>query len=223
MLERLEAVAGYEIHLFNATMEHGIPSIWSIAKNKKRSGVNLVCAAGAHPDPLRAVKGSIHELAGMLLMLDEKYEASREESLRMLYDPYRVRDMEHHSMLYSLPEAEERLHFLLANDRLPQSFDEAFRLKARHLDLTDDLKDILQALRQSDLEVIVIDQTSPEIERNGLHCVKVLIPGMLPMTFGYSLTRLMGLERVLKVPVLLGYADHPLAPDQLNPHPHPFP
>jgi ribosomal protein S12 methylthiotransferase accessory factor len=32
-----------------------------------------------------------------------------------------------------------------------------------------------------------------------------------------------GLERVLKVPVLLGYAKQPLLLEQLNPHPHPFP
>jgi ribosomal protein S12 methylthiotransferase accessory factor len=69
----------------------------------------------------------------------------------------------------------------------------------------------------------VVDQTTPEMIRNGLHCVKVLIPGMLPMTFGHHLTRLTGLERVLRVPMELGYAKQPLTLEQLNPHPHPFP
>ena len=73
------------------------------------------------------------------------------------------------------------------------------------------------------LDVIVVDQTSPEILRNGLHCVKVIVPGMLPMTFGYHMTRLEGLARVLTVPARLGFAKEPLAPGQLNPHPHPFP
>jgi ribosomal protein S12 methylthiotransferase accessory factor len=53
--------------------------------------------------------------------------------------------------------------------------------------------------------------------------VKVLIPGMLPMTFGHHLTRLKGLERVLNVPAELGYADGPLTFEQLNQKPHPFP
>jgi ribosomal protein S12 methylthiotransferase accessory factor len=223
MIERLQAVAGYDLYLFNATMENGIPSVWTLAKNRKQTGVNLICAGGAHPDPVRAVKSSIHEVAAMLLTLDDKFAANREEYLRMLHDPSLVQKMEDHSMLYSLPEAEERLHFLLDDNRPMRTFDEEFKRKARHADLTDDLKEILQAFRRLNLDVIAVDQTAPEIRRNGLYCVKVLIPGMLPMTFGHHLTRVTGLERVLRVPAELGYVKQPLTYDQLNPHPHPFP
>ncbi|MFY0543892.1 TOMM precursor leader peptide-binding protein [Brevibacillus sp. H7] len=223
MIERLRAVAGYDLHLFNATMENGIPSVWTIAKNRKQKGVNLICAGGAHPDPVRAVKSSIHEVAAMLLTLDEKFEGNREEYVRMFHDPSLVQKMEDHSMLYSLPEAEERLQFLLDENRPLRTFDEEYKPKKRHADLTDDLKDILQAFRLLNLDVIVVDQTTPEIQRNGLRCVRVLIPGMLPMTFGHHFTRLTGLGRVLHVPVELGYAKQPLTLEQLNPHPHPFP
>jgi ribosomal protein S12 methylthiotransferase accessory factor len=72
------------------------------------------------------------------------------------------------------------------------------------------------------MEIIVVNQSSEETIRNGLYCVKVLSPGMLPMTFGHHLTRLTGLERVLKVPHQLGFAKSPLTAEQLNPHPHPF-
>lgn len=223
MAERLQAVTGYEVHLFNATMENGIPSVWTIAKNRKTKGVNLICAAGSHPDPVRAVKSSLHELAAMLLTFEEKFESNRKTYEQMLHDPFRVRQMEDHSMLYGLPQAEERLQFLLENNRPLRTFAEEFGSKARHADLTDDLRDLLRAFRRLNLEVIVVDQTTPETRRNGLYCVKVLIPGMLPMTFGYHLTRLTGLERVLRVPAQLGYAKEPLTPEQLNPHPHPFP
>ena len=50
-------------------MEHGIPSVLAIAKNRKQKGLNLICAAGAHLDPVRAVKSAVHELAGMMLTL----------------------------------------------------------------------------------------------------------------------------------------------------------
>ena len=223
MIERVRAIADYDLYLFNATLEHGIPSVWTIAKNRKQKGVNLICAAGAHPDPIRAVKGSIHEVASMLMTLDHKFEANREAYRQMLDDPTLVKKMEDHSMLYSLPEAEERLHFLLGENRPLRTFDQEYKMKAMHADLTDDLKGLLQAFRRLNLDVIVVDQTSPEILRNGLYCVKVLIPGMLPMTFGYHLTRVTGLERVLRVPAELGFAKQPLTPEQLNPHPHPFP
>lgn len=223
MVERSKAVAGYDVYLFNSTMEHGIPSVWAIGKNRKKEGVNLICAAGAHLDPIRAVKGAIHELAGMMLTLDEKFEANQEEYVRMFHDSSLVQRMEDHSMLYSLPQAQERLQFLLDENRPLRRFDEEFRRKEWHPDLTHDLKGILEIFSRLNLDVIVVDQTAPEIKRNGLYCVKVLIPGMLPMTFGHHLTRVIGLERVLKVPVELGYAHQPLTIEQLNPHPHPFP
>lgn len=223
MLKRLQTVAGFETHLYNATMENGIPSIWALAKNKRSKGINLICAAGAHPDPVRAAKGAVHELSGMMLTLNDKFAANREEYERMLRDPSLVREMEDHSMLYGLPEAEERLQFLLAKNRPIRAFEDEFKPRKNHRDLTDDLKEAILAFRRLGLDVIVVDQTTPELKRNELYCVKVLIPGMLPMTFGYHLTRLTGLKRVLDVPAKLGYAKRPLLEHELNPHPHPFP
>ena len=223
MVDRIREVAGYDLYFYNSTMEHGIPSVWAVAKNRRSKGVNLICAAGANPDPVRAVKSTIYELAGMMFRDDEKLETNRQEYERMLQDPFAVRTMEDHGMLYGLREAEERLNFLL-NDHGPlRTFAEEFKQPPSHTDLKDDLQDILQKFRRLNLDVIVVDQTTPITKRNGLFCVKVLIPGMLPMTFGHHLTRVKGLERVLTVPMQLGFATKPLTYEQLNPYPHPFP
>jgi ribosomal protein S12 methylthiotransferase accessory factor len=223
MIERMRTVGGYDLYLYNSTMEHGIPSVLAIAKNRKQKGLNLILAAGAHLDPVRAVKTAVHELAGMMLTLDEKFEANQEEYVQMLQDSSLVKQMDDHGMLYGLPQAEERLQFLLEDTRPLRTFAEEFKWKSSLTDLTEDLETILQEFRRLNLDVIVVDQSTPETIRNGLHCVKVLIPGMLPMTFGHHLTRVSGLERVLKVPMELGYWKQPLTLEQLNPHPHPFP
>jgi ribosomal protein S12 methylthiotransferase accessory factor len=223
MIERVRAVGGYDLHFYNSTMEHGIPSVWAMAKNRKQKGLNIICAAGAHLDPVRAVKSTVHELAAMMLTLDDKLETNQEEFVRMLNDSTLVQKMDDHGMLYGLPQAQERLQFLLDDNRPFRTFDEEFKWKSNHTDLTDDLQDILQKFRQLNLDVIVVDQSSSETKRNGLYCVKVLIPGMLPMTFGHHLTRITGLERVLRVPMELGYTKQPLTLEQLNPYPHPFP
>lgn len=223
MMDRARAVGGYDIYLYNATMENGIPSIFAVAKNRKSSGLNIICAGGAHPDPIRAAKSAVHELGGMMLTLDEQFQKGKERYKKMFIDSSLVRKMDDHGMLFGLPETEERLQFLLNEDRPLQTFQEVFNVPENHLDLTDDLKNLLHAFQCLNLDVIVVDQTTPEIAKNGLHCVKVIIPGMLPMTFGHHLTRITGLERVLKVPVELGYAKQPLTSEQLNPYPHPFP
>ncbi|MED1467559.1 TOMM precursor leader peptide-binding protein [Bacillus salipaludis] len=223
MVDRVREVSGYDLYFYNSTMENEIPSVWAIAKNRRSKGVNLICAAGANPDPIRAVKSAIYELAGMMVRHDEILEKNRKKYEEMLKNPYAVRNMEDHGLLYGLPEAEERLSFLLDNQRSLRTFAEEFKQPPVHPDLKDDLQDILQKFRSLDLEVIVVDQTTPITKRNGLYCVKVLIPGMLPMTFGHHLTRVKGLERVLQVPMKLGYSKQPLSYEQLNPYPHPFP
>lgn len=224
MIQRLQDVAGYDLHLFNATMENGIPSIWALAKNRKSTGMNLICAAGAHLNPIQAAKSAIHELAGMMHLLPKTSTSNQEKYRRMLEDSSLVQQMEDHSLLYSLPEAEERLAFLFSSNHKEQSFqDIQWEKKIPNDDLTNDLQDILQRFRALHMDVIVVNQTTPELKRNNLHCVKVIIPGMLPMTFGHHLTRLTGLDRVLHVPSKLGYRERPLKAEELNPHPHPFP
>ncbi|MEH7334115.1 TOMM precursor leader peptide-binding protein [Neobacillus drentensis] len=223
MVDRVHEVTGYELHFYNSTMEHGIPSVWALAKNRRSKGLNLICAAGANLDPVSAVKSTIYELAGMMGKHDEKLEQNRQKYKDMLRDPFAVRTMEDHGLLYGLPEAEERLDFILDDKRPSRTFAEEFKQPPANSDLKDDLLDILNRFRRLNLEVIVVNQTTPVIERNGLFCVKVLIPGMLPMTFGHHLTRVKGLERVLKVPKELGYKKTPLSYEQLNPYPHPFP
>ena len=223
MIQRIEAVTDYDIHLFNTTMENGIPSVWIMAKNRGQRGPNLVCSAGAHMDPVRAVKSAVHELAASLRVEDEGFEAHKMNHRSMVDDPFLVRQMEDHGTLYGLPETEERLGFLLDDTRPLRSFREEFGTVKQQADLTDDLRDLLDVFASLQMDVIVVNQTTTELHRHDLHCVKVIIPGTLPMTFGHHLTRLQGLDRVLTVPMKLGYAKSPLTRAELNPHPHPFP
>ncbi len=225
MIERMREVAGYDLYLYNGTMEHGIPCIFTIIKNRHShpDELNLMCAAGAHLDPVKAVKSAISESIGMIKPLNKEFKQNKETYKKMLHDSSLVRKMDDHGMLYGLPEAEKRLQFLLNQEGPMQTFEEAFHWKTKHSDLTDDLRNILKVFQQLYMDVIVVDQTSSEISRNGLHCVKVLIPGMLPMTFGHHQTRLAGLNRVLTVPKELGYVNKVFTMEELNPHPHPFP
>ena len=225
MIDRMQELTGYDLYLYNATMEHGIPCILTITKNgtSDTDRLNLMCAAGAHLDPVRAVKSAIFESVGLITPLNKDFKKKKDEFLAMYHDSSLVKKMDDHGMVYGLPEAEERLHFLLNQNRPMQTFQEAFQPSKHHADLTDDLNTMLQTFRRLNLDVIVVDQTTPEIKRNGLHCAKVIIPGMLPMTFGHHLRRVTGLSRVLKVPKQLGFIDRDLTIEELNPYPHPFP
>jgi ribosomal protein S12 methylthiotransferase accessory factor len=83
------------------------------------------------------------------------------------------------------------------------------------------LRTALRALQQQDLDAIVVDVTLPEVLQAGLRVVRVVVPGLIPLTFGHRYAAKGG-PRLYTVPVTLGYAGRALAEADLNPAPHPF-
>jgi ribosomal protein S12 methylthiotransferase accessory factor len=228
MLENIESASGYTIYVFNTTLDHGIPCCWVMAVDEQeRDGMpKALCAAGSHPNPELAVLNALQELEMMVKRPFDDFQAQREKTLEMLVDPLAVKEMEHHSMLYYSPEAFERLRFLYDSPQTPQTFQEAFSDFYRHkptMDLLDDLTAVADHYLARGIDIIVVDQTTPEHAAQDFHCVKVIMPGMLPMTFGHQHRRNTGFQRLYHLPVQLGYRAGLFTDADINPHPHPFP
>jgi ribosomal protein S12 methylthiotransferase accessory factor len=228
LAEAIEAETGYQVLTFDTTMEHGIPSVWAMAvRPPGTEQPGLACAAGAHLDPELAASGALSELGAILIDLIRRYPDVAERGRAMVGDPSLVVTMEDHSVLYANHEASSRLDFLtqaaqvrdFADIRRRHGVADAFR----NIDLTDDLTQVVRRLRRHGLDIVVVDQTTPEHRAGGFSCVKVIMPGMLPMTFGHDNRRIDGLPRLFEVPERLGYRDRALLPQDVNPHPHPFP
>lgn len=226
VLERVRTRTGYEVHLFDTTIDHRIPSVWAMAVDERPSPdrPRAMCAAGSALEPDRGVLNALYELVAMIDSRLASYPDERGRAEAMIADPSLVRHMEDHALLYCHPGAFDRLGYLLdssASRTLPE-------IRRDHgwpptTDITDDLAEIVGRFAQAGLDVIVVDQTTPDHRATGLSCVKVIVPGTLPMTFGYYARRVDGLPRLLELPHRLGYRDGPLSPDDVNPHPHPFP
>jgi ribosomal protein S12 methylthiotransferase accessory factor len=228
LAQAIEAETGYRVLAFDTTMEHGLPSVWAMAVCP--SGAQqpaLTCAAGAHLDPEAATSRALAELGPILADLIRRYPQVAQRGRAMVDDPGLVVTMDDHSAVYANQEAAARLGFLTASEQSRSLADISdFHGVAgafRNADLTDDLAEVVRRLRRHALDVIVVDQTTPEHRAGGFSCVKVIVPGMLPMTFGHQYRRVHGLPRLFEVPRLLGYRDRALLPAEVNPHPHPFP
>jgi ribosomal protein S12 methylthiotransferase accessory factor len=226
MLARaIELETGYRVLAFDTTVEHGIPSVWAMAVAPTGTGQPaLACAAGAHLDPEHAAGGALRELGPILADLRARYPDIADHARTLAGDPEQVVAMDDHSVLYTRPEAASRLDFLTAGTSSRTFAD----LRSRHgtdafrnADLTDDLAEVQRRLCAPGLDVVVVDQTTPEHRAGGYHCVKVIVPGLLPMTFGHANRRVDGLLRLFEVPRLLGYGER--GPQDINSHPHPFP
>jgi ribosomal protein S12 methylthiotransferase accessory factor len=228
LAQAIEAETGYRVLAFDITMEHSVPSVWAMAVGPPGTGQPaLVCSAGAHLDPERAASGALCELGPILTDLIGRYPGIAERARAMVGDPSLVTTMDDHSVLYASYEASSRLQFLTPSGQSRSFADiqtchgtaDAFH----NIDLTDDLTEMVRRLWQHGLDVIAVDQTTPEHRVGGFCCVKVIIPGALPMTFGHNNRRIHGLRRLLEAPKLLGHRDKALLPQDVNPHPHPFP
>lgn len=237
LADHIRERTGYRVEVFDVTGAEGIPSFWAAASNTGPDGVDrpsVLCAGGSGLDPERGIFGALHELITAIEAYQIIYPQRHADAARMREDPEQVRLMDDHALLYCDPLAARRLDFLLGPDaRDPDGRPAADRRDLRelteqyawprHSDLREDLDELVGRFAANGLEAIIVDQTTPIHAESGLSCVKALVPGLLPMTFGHRLRRIDGLDRVRTLPRTLGRTDRALTPDEINPHPHPFP
>ncbi|MEU6215683.1 TOMM precursor leader peptide-binding protein [Streptomyces sp. NPDC047023] len=225
------AAAGYRLRLLDATNDFGIPAVLAVCRHRggQPAAPRMFLAAGAHHDPLAAVRSAVAEVVTNVLEAPHRSLAEggpRDPGrLRPLLDhPERVRGLDDHVGLATLPEAAARTEFLFA-DTPEVTVAEAWPgAPAPVPDLSRLLTRTVHRLERAGLEVITVDQSEPGLRaRFGLHCVKAIVPGALPMTFGHVNRRTLGLPRLLEVPHRLGRTDRPLRHEELPLHPHPFP
>lgn len=91
------------------------------------------------------------------------------------------------------------------------------------LDLRDDLDRCVKAMAERGFDVVVVDQTMPEQRDLRLHTVNVLVPGLLPIDFGWLRQRAPHAPRLRTALREAGRRERDLRPDEINPAPHPFP
>ncbi|MFJ9619759.1 TOMM precursor leader peptide-binding protein [Streptomyces noursei] len=217
---RIRHEFGYELTAFDATVEQGVPAFWlmAVATGDEGTRPKVVCGAAAHLLPEHALLGGIQELALMLNSALRRYDP--QAAARLLADSSQVQAMHDHQTLYGHPDAFDRLTFLPLDGP-------AHPIPARtwpvHHDLTEDLTELIRRYLSSGLDVLAVDQTSPEHRAGNFSCAKVIVPGTVPMTFGHAYRRDHKLPRILTVPRLLGHRQDNLPPQEVNPHPHPFP
>jgi ribosomal protein S12 methylthiotransferase accessory factor len=225
---------GYRVRLFDITTEFGIPCVWAMATHPRlcdgaglppgTDELALFCAAGSHLRPERAALSALLELGPQLADAIKRFPARKADAAGYLASPDGVRTIFDHAVAFGDPRAYDRLGFLTQSPARPLPLAQVGRGRRwpGHADLREDLIEMVRRFRGENMEVIVVDQTGPEHRALGLHCVRVLIPGTLPLTYGHRRRRLRNLPRLLTLPHRLGHAEAPLAVADVNQLPHPF-
>lgn len=225
------ALLRYEVVLLDATNDFAIPAVLAVCRYRggDPAAPRAFLAAGAHHDPRTAIRSALAEVvvnvheSAQRALAPERPRAL--EHLRpMVEQPELVVSLDDHVGLGTLPETQGRLD-VLVSDSPELDWRAAWPGAPKPVaDLTELLTETVRRLAGEGLEVIAVRQDERGMrDRLGLHCVKVIVPGSLPMTFGHVNHRTRGLPRLLEVPHRLGRAERASRYEELTIHPHPFP
>ncbi|MFI9173135.1 TOMM precursor leader peptide-binding protein [Streptomyces lincolnensis] len=225
MLDRA-VLLGYDVELFDNRVDLDVPVVTGVAIRRDGGEGTLSFAAAASPDPRTAVLGAVSEILTYIPALPGRIAERRDEVRAMVEDPYRVRELRDHAALFSLPEmAVHARRYTEPAVRRP--FDEVYggwsARRPRSTDLLDDLRHVRDELAGAGFDVIVVDQTSAEQEAHGLHTVCTIVPGLLPIDFGWARQRALRMPRMFSAPRRAGLRADDLEEAELHRVPHPFP
>jgi len=220
MVDRAE-LAGYRILAFDNRIDLGVPVVTSLAVRLDEGPGALSFAAAAHLDPEIAVENALAESLTYLPHLAPSTRRRRAELEAMADDFRLVRRLEDHAAMFGLPRMRTEVSSYLDGTD-PLGLEACYRDwnagRPSGVDLTDDLRYCLDRVTGAGFDVLVVDQTAPEQEAIGLSTVCVIVPGLIPIDFGWAR------QRALRMPRLRdAFASGRLATGPLRRVPHPFP
>lgn len=193
---------------FDATTDLGVPTVYSLQLTERHPRLGQYVNCATELDPLTAIAKTVREAAPARTVLQMPREV-----------PEHVADfveLESGAIRLGRPEHRAAFNFLLDSPRRV-SLDELER-PAVPAGAWGRLAWLLDSLKPLGTDVVVVDLTPGELREAGLHVVKVVIPGLMPMSSMHR-ARFLGHPRLYQAARDLG---HPIAEDDVNPDPQPF-
>nr|WP_241263980.1 TOMM precursor leader peptide-binding protein [Bowmanella dokdonensis] len=214
---------GFEIYLFDMALDIPIPAVWAmIVDPADDAPVKSYCASAAHSQWHEAIFSALVEVVTSMGVYRQSMPGQRAKALQMVDDHDQVEHMPDHVLLYSAPETYPRLEFLHQGPLLSLAECEARLPSLYHQDLNQELHIQADKVLNVASDLIVVQQSFSKMEDNGLHCVKVLAPGLMPVTFGHQYRRI-SYPRLDSAARARGQWAAHFNAERINPFPHNFP
>ncbi len=189
-----------DLWVLDLTSDLNIPTFVAVSRCGDRDSEDILLGFGSHFDAKIAVSRAlteINQILGVVLPTNAdgktQYASSAEplalnwwQTATLQNQPYLVPDKSSSAKVYS---------------DYAQNWSD---------DLLEDIKRCQQIVEQKGMEMLVLDQTRPDI---GLKVVKVIVPGMR------HFWKRLGAGRLYDVPVQMGWLNEPISEDNLNPIP----
>lgn len=220
------ALEGFDVRMFDTRVDLPVPVVTAVAVRTDGRPGALCFAAGSSLDPVQAMRAALCEVASYVPSFDRRMTSGAAEARAMLNDFGLVRELKHHALLHGMDEMVEHSDFLLSERRaqpIGVVYEEWNRTRPRNLDLSDDLRWVIAALDDRGFDLLAVDQTSPEQRSMGLNTYATVVPGLIPIDFGWHKQRAFHMDRTRTAHRDAGLRATALRFEDINPVPHPFP
>ena len=208
--------ARVEVTMFDLSLDHGIPTVLSVARSAAPGAPAFAFAASSSPSPQTAVRSSLEELAHT-----RRYSQWIKEAMVPATHDRSYRDVQgqvDHLNFAADHANAAQFEFLFASEQR-RSFDELPDLSTG--DPAEEVALLVERIVAVEGRVLAVDVTSDDVRELGLRVVRAIVPQFHPLHLGHEL-RACGGTRLWQVPQSLGYAGANPETDG-NPTPHPYP
>ncbi|GAB1689839.1 TOMM precursor leader peptide-binding protein [Krasilnikovia sp. M28-CT-15] len=189
---------GREFWVLDVTADLGVPVMAAVSRRVDKPAQDLMLGFGAHLDPHVALRRALTELGQLLPAV----AGARPDGSGYDESSPHLRHWWRHATVDNQP--------YLTPDPAQPPRDRAGYGYQPHADLHADLRHLTGLAAERGLEVLVLDQTRPDV---GMPVAKVVIPGLRHFWARFAPGRL------FDVPVRLGRRPAPIAYEDLNPVP----
>jgi ribosomal protein S12 methylthiotransferase accessory factor len=196
----------------------GVPMVMILLLNNSGAPPYTVIGMSADLNPNKALMLAVEEVCwGWLGM--SRY-AMAEKEYKPAKDYSNVDTLTRHALAYAVdPGLFKSIEFLNPSDKkismqdIENRSDESMVNNIRHL---------ADKLREKNLNVIVKDLTTVDVDEAGFKVIRAVVPGMHHLDINHT-RRYLGGKRLYEVPCQMGLRNQPLTEEEVNPYPHMFP
>ncbi|MFK3937451.1 YcaO-like family protein [Alkalihalobacillus sp. NPDC078783] len=217
---------GYEVHIFDITLESEVPTYWVLLELREDddSKIAFYTTAGTNIDPVKALESALIEASTSIRAFigykEKKYQDK--EVNDYINDYSKVEQLEDHLFLYSSKKMAFAFQFAVNTNRRIDAVQSMIhhKKKMQFFSSQDQLFNaLIKKLSNYHDQILQANLTSESLRRFELNCVKIVVPSMQNVSFGY-LYQNINRSRI-KQAVQLNDLDGQT--EVMNNEPHPFP
>ncbi|MGH9914875.1 MAG: YcaO-like family protein, partial [Pyrinomonadaceae bacterium] len=197
-----------EYFFFDATTDLGISTIYGLQVSKANKRLTTLVSCSTSMDPGAAVIKVMRDMAACRIAFRQPRPTPEKwEDFTDIFHgaSYMARSDQAHAFEFLLDSGRKRF---LSEIVTLQSNDEKQALQM-----------VLERFRRRRMDVYAVDLSTDEALRCGVRVVRVIIPGLQPLSFHHR-ARYLGHSRLYEMPKQMGFPVH--REDQLNRWPQPF-